>query len=140
MKTWVHSIFSLILAIIFYPEFGWETLSILIGGVLIDVDHYLWYIFKFKNFDLFRCYTYFIFDIRKMHWKDILGSILIFHTIEFLALSVFLSFYSDFALLFTIGLIGHYILDMIWHFFVPRMVLVNHSVIYWFLKNNIQKV
>ena len=135
MKTWVHSALSIVLCILFYPTYKWEILFIFAGGVLIDADHYLWYIARFKKWNLIKCYDFFIADVRKNRWKPISGSVLVFHTIEFLIIMILLSFYNSFALMFTIGLLGHYLLDFIWHISVPKMVIMNHSIIYWFYKN-----
>lgn len=135
METWVHSVVSLILAAILYPFFGWEAMAIFAGGVLIDIDHYLWYTFKLKKFDPLKCYTYFINDLQKTKWKDVTGTILIFHTVEFFALCIMLSFFNTLAMLFTVGLAGHYLLDLIWHFQVPKRVILDHSLIHWCAKN-----
>ena len=139
MKTWVHTVLSLILAALLYKFFNWRVLFILIGGVLVDADHYFWYVFKFNKFSLPDCYDYFTRVTVKTQWKDIIGSFLIFHTVEFLILSIILSFYSSYALLFTIGLIGHYLLDSIWHLNVPKRAVLNFSIIHWIIKNKIQK-
>lgn len=140
MKTWVHSVFSIVLGIILYPYYKWQVLFILIGGVLIDVDHYLWYILKFKKINLIKCYRYFADDVRKNNWEAISGSVLIFHTIEFLIFVISLSFFNSIALMLLIGLLGHYALDIIWHFFVPKKIILNHSLINWIYKNKIQKL
>ena len=55
----VHFIVSLFLAVILYPIFGWIVGVILIGGFFIDVDHYLLYLFKKKDYSLRNAYFYF---------------------------------------------------------------------------------
>lgn len=140
MNLIMHFSSSLVLAFILYPIFKYNALIVLIGGFLIDIDHYLWYIFKFKKFSLKDCYYYCGVLARNDNWRSVSGSLLIFHTIEFLFLMVVLSFYFKSILIFTIGLLLHYIMDFIWYFYVIKRFVLNHSIILWFIKNKIQKV
>lgn len=135
MKPWVHFLSSLILAVILYPAFEWKVMVIFISGFLIDIDHYLWYIYKYKKFNLFACHRYYTTDAKKNGFKNLEGILLVFHTIEFTLASIFLSFYNDFVLLFTIGLLTHYLLDLIWYYFVTKRFIANHSIISWIIKN-----
>ena len=137
MEIWKHMLLSSILALVFYPFFKWSVLLILISGVAIDIDHYLWRMYKNKEYNPLDCYRYYLYQSPKNNFKADNGNLHIFHTTEFLAISVFLSFYSTLALLFTIGLLGHYILDAIWHVSVPKRVILNHSLISWIIKNTI---
>jgi len=131
MKTWVHSLFSLILALLLYPIFSWKVIFVFVGGVLIDIDHYFWYVYKYKKFNMFGCYKFFYGQGRKNNFKEINGALFIFHTIEFLLLALLLSFYSELILMVTAGLWVHYVLDLIWHYYVPKRLIVNHSVTSW---------
>lgn len=140
MKTWAHILFSLILAAAFYPLFGWKISLIFIGGVFIDIDHYFWYAYYYKDLNLFKAYKHFLIPMEKRDFTVNLGILLIFHTIEFLALVLVLSFYSEYALAFGIGLLFHYILDLIFLLFVAKKFIANHSILYWLYKNKIQKV
>jgi len=88
MRTWVHLLVSLLLAAILYPTLGWKVLFILAGGVLIDIDHYLWYVHKHKKFGLIGCYNNFTIEAEKSDWKNVNGILLIFHTIEFLLIII----------------------------------------------------
>lgn len=138
MKTWVHFVFSLIPAILLYNSFGWKVGFILAGGVLIDIDHFIWYVCKYRKYSLNDCYYHYI-DSHETNFKNIIGILLIFHTIEFLLLMIVVSFFSQIALLFTIGLLVHYLLDLIWHIFVSKRIITSVSVISWIVKNK-QKV
>lgn len=140
MKTSVHVIISSILAAVLYPAFGWKVLLILVGGVLIDIDHYFLFVYKYKKFSLFECYKFFTIEAEKNKWKYISSSILVFHTIEFLALMILLSFFNHLVLIFTIGLLGHYVLDLIWHLLVPKRMIVNPSMISWIVKKFTKKL
>ena len=135
MRTPVHLVVSLILSVLLYPLFGWKVLLILISGVTIDIDHYFWYISKYKKFGLFRCYECLAVEAEKNKWKDVIGSLFIFHTIEFLLIIALASFYNVYALILLIGLLVHYLLDFIWHCYVPKRMITNPSIISWILKN-----
>ena len=136
MKTPAHLLASAAIAAVFYPAFGWKAVLILAGGVAIDIDHYFLYILKYKKFGLRDCYDHFTSDAEKNNYKDVMGILLIFHTVEFAAAMAILSFYSQLALIFSIGLLGHYILDAIYISTVPKRIIINHSVISWIAKEN----
>lgn len=140
MRTWVHLLVSLLLAAILYPTLGWKVLFILAGGVLIDIDHYLWYVHKHKKFGLIGCYNNFTIEAEKSDWKNVNGILLIFHTIEFLLIMTVMSFYNQIALILALGLFLHYMLDIIWIVTVPKRFVTNHSIIYWYIKSRIQKI
>ena len=131
MKTSVHLVVSLILAAMLYPVFRWKALIILVGGVLIDIDHYFWYVYKYKKFSLFECYYYFIDGMQKDKIEKNMGILLVFHTIEFLIAIMLLSFYSELVLIFTIGVLVHYLLDAIFLYTVARRLITNPSLISW---------
>ena len=70
----IHFIASTILVFILWPFFGFWGLAIYIGGFFVDVDHYLVYVFKKKDWNLFNSIRYF-----KQGYKR---SLYVFHTIE----------------------------------------------------------
>ncbi len=133
METPVHIAVSAILAAIFYPAYGINSFFIIAGGVLIDIDHYLWYITKFKRYGLKECYTYCATGTQKDNWKYVIGSLFLFHNIEFFALSIALSFYYSWAFMFTIGLLSHYLLDFIWHIKIVKKPTYALSFIIWLM-------
>ncbi|MBI2541867.1 hypothetical protein HYV80_04110 [Candidatus Woesearchaeota archaeon] len=140
MRPSVHFVVSLILAAIFYPYFNWQVLFIIIGGVLIDIDHYFWYIFRFRKLSILDCYNYHLTGTKKNNFKDVKGSLMIFHTIEFFLINALFSLYSDFGIMLTIGLLFHYILDAIERYRSTRSFITSPSIILWLIKNKIQKV
>ena len=140
MKTPVHLLISLIIAVAFYPLHSWKVVFIIVGGVLIDIDHYFWYVYKYKELSIIKSYKFYIKNINENNFSNVFGILLAFHTIEFLLLMLALSFYNQFVLIFTIGLLSHYVLDLIYLCFIPKRLIVNHSIIYWVFKNKIQKV
>ncbi|MBI2650792.1 hypothetical protein HYX04_05800 [Candidatus Woesearchaeota archaeon] len=135
MKISIHLMASLILVAALYPFFGWSVLFILMGGVLIDADHYFWYVYTYKNFNIVKSYKFFIKNLKINDFTNVEGAVLIFHTIEFLLVMVLFSFYNKFLLLFTIGLLSHYLLDFIWFYFILKRFILNHSIIWWIVNN-----
>ena len=131
MKVWVHFVFSLLISGILFQWFGWKVIFVLAGGVLIDIDHYLWYVYKYKKLSVYGAYKSYLDGLERMDFMANIGILLIFHTIEFLIVMVGLSFYSTIFLLFTIGLLSHYILDFIFLYFIAKKVIANHSIILW---------
>lgn len=140
MRSSAHLFVLAIIAAFLYQIFGWKVIFTIAGGVLIDIDHYFWYIYKFRKFNIVDCYKYFLSSTEKDNFKINLGILLIFHTIEFLLIVAILSIYNEIILLFTIGLLSHYLLDLIWLYTVPKQLIANHSLISWIYKNKIQKV
>jgi hypothetical protein len=134
MKISTHVFSSLILAGILYPIFQWKAIFVLFGGVLIDSDHYLWFVLKYKKLSIRDAYRHYMKGLEEHDFKDHFGILLIFHCVEFLALIVILSFYSVFVFLFAIGVILHYSLDLIFLFTVPKSFIADYSIIKWLIR------
>ena len=139
METPVHFAVSAILAAIFYPAYGINSIFIIAGGVLIDIDHYLWYILRFKKYNMKECYEYCATGTKKDNWKYVIGSLFVFHNIEFLALSIALSFYFPWAFMYTIGLLSHYLLDLIWHIKAVKKPTHALSFMIWLMRQLMPK-
>jgi hypothetical protein len=116
----LHFIASLILFVILYPYFGAASLMVFLTGWLIDADHALYYVLKFREFRWKKMYSYFKENKSK---KKIIN---IFHTIEFYALVAVLSFYNVYALTAAIGLFAHVAMDLI-----HLASLGNFNLRYW---------
>jgi len=116
-----HAVFSLIFSIILYALKIFtlsEMMVIFLAAVLIDIDHYFFYIFKNKNLNPWKAYRWFVDrheKIRKMkpeersRYKE---AIIIFHGLEFYIPLIIISLFSRTALLILIGVIFHVLLDM----------------------------
>ena len=139
MSPLVHFIFSMITAVILYPIFGWSVLLIFVSGVLIDIDHYFWYIYKIKDYNMFKCYKFYMIKEAKNNYRGIVGALFIFHTIEILVILMVISFFIEIVMFLTIGIFGHFLLDLIWIYYTTKRFFLNHSIISWFIKNKIQK-
>ena len=113
-------IFGLILFFIF-PAVGiYGILIVVFSSVLIDVDHYLLYIKKKKDFSLRNAYKWFIENEKKVlsllrHQRnEIYVGPCIFHGIEILfILIIFGVFFSKFFLFIFLGFSFHLLLDFI---------------------------
>lgn len=114
-------IFSLILLTLF-PRIGFFGFAlILLSTVLIDVDHYLYYIYKKKDISLRNAIRWSVLtgeNYMKLSKKDKKGvylGVYIFHGIEFVLILMFIMFYFNYSpILYLItGITFHHILDLI---------------------------
>lgn len=99
-------IFSFVLGILINLNFLQITL-IFLASTLIDVDHYLIYIWRKKDWNLKNAYN---FHIKETKLISILA---IFHTIEFHILILILSITWTWFLFILIGMIFHCIFDIV---------------------------
>jgi len=99
-----HFLVGLILSIILFPFFGIKSIIALIVSVLIDTDHLLWYIFKYRKFNIKHIFDY----NENCCIKQVLC---IFHTIEFIVVLGILSYFSEILLIVFISALVHTALD-----------------------------
>lgn len=113
-------IFSL-LAYFLFPKIGlFGFFTIWLASFLIDVDHYLYYVFTKKDINLKNSYKWFMGESskafylprekRKNNGKQIPC---IFHGIEAIIILILLSLINSFFMYILIGFIFHEILDFI---------------------------
>lgn len=86
-----------------------QTIIVFLSSVLIDFDHYIWYVMKKKDYNIKRCYTFFKKVVKEKH-KPMKH---IFHTLEVLFVIVFFGIYFHILLLVAIGMLFHSLLDLI---------------------------
>ena len=110
----VHLIYAIIFSIILFPFIKFNVLYFIIGAVLIDVDHYLFYVLRYRKLDIFGFYKYWTKHSSKLAKESICA----FHTLEFILLMIILSFSSPEILFFTIGVLVHSALDIYNEFFI----------------------
>ncbi|MBI2662433.1 hypothetical protein HYX11_03160 [Candidatus Woesearchaeota archaeon] len=108
MNLSVHFITSIILTAILSPWWGYQSLIVIVGGFLIDVDHYLAYIIERKDMNLVKAYKF-----NRYEKTSVNGFINVFHTIEFWVVCAIFSFYVEIMVMFVMGLILHMLLDII---------------------------
>ena len=128
----IHFITSVLLATFLYPFYGLNSLFVLIGGFLIDIDHYLYTLLKFKNLSIIDSYKFYTGKRIKKRFGKV---ILLFHNIEFLSIMTVLSFFSNTFYLITLGVMLHYFLDFIEQFFVLGKVTVTSSIVIKLFRN-----
>ena len=108
MKIHHHFIFTAIICVLIYPFAGLVNTLITFGfGVLVDADHYLWYAYKFKKYNLKKAFKYFSTVKKADH------ILLPFHWVEWCIVLIVLSFYFELAVFALLGFTGHIILDFI---------------------------
>ena len=98
--------FSLILFFLF-PINIFQTSLIFLSSFLIDFDHYIWYIFKRRNFGLKNSYNYLKKDARDLR------KLMFFHTIEFHIFIGLLGFIWSGFFYILIGMIFHSLTDLV---------------------------
>jgi len=106
-----HILFGLLFSLILYFFFSVSLLNssvVLLSSVIIDVDHYLFYVKRKKNWSLRKSYEW-NFGLRKKH-KPILH---IFHVVEFIILICASSYFLNIFLFVFIGILFHSIFDLI---------------------------
>jgi len=142
MNISIHLATSIIVTIVLWPFLSWYSLWIIVGGFLIDVDHYLYAGFKWKMWNLKESYHYQKEKLKQEAKKN--GEILhIFHTIEFwifMIVMAYLSYQKEWTFLFYIftvtfvGMILHLILDGIYALYAKRLGERTISLIWWLKK------
>ncbi len=108
MHPLVHFIVSAILAAALFPFFSYFSLLALIAGTLIDLDHYILYIIKKRDFNIINCYKYCSGTV-----PHFASSLFIFHIIEFPIFIFIISLFYPFLFPIFIALLLHDIMDFI---------------------------
>lgn len=144
-----HIIFGLIFSTILwllFPSISLTSLAIIfISSVLIDVDHYLYYLFNEKDFSLSK--AYFWFKEKREKWKNLAIKErqrykriqLIFHGIEFMVLLVILSFFNTFFFWILIGFLFHMFIDITELLIFKDTIWIKLSQIYVYFSNKRKK-
>ncbi len=104
MRLKYHFIVSLLLSIILYQPYGYQAFLVMLSGFLIDIDHYLWYIIKFKDFSLKK-------TVEKTKDTTIKYKFHVFHLYDIMIILLILSFFSKIFIVLSIGLLVHLIMD-----------------------------
>ena len=138
-------IISLFIFIIF-PSIGLLGFLIIWAfSFLIDFDHYLYYVFKKKDFSLRRARVWFfeygekVDSIEREERKKYKVEVLIFHGIELIILLVFLCFFSSFFFYILIGTLIHLSLDFATSIYYHHLH-IKISQIYNCIRNRNKKV
>ena len=106
--------------ILLSPKIGLIGFFIIwVSSIFIDVDHYIYYVWKKRDLNLKRAFDYFAEASKKAmklprseRWKK-RANPCIFHGIEAIILLIFLSFFHVFFLYILLGFIFHEFLDFL---------------------------
>jgi hypothetical protein len=109
-----HFIVSCIMLALLYPFFGPVSLYIIVGGFLVDFDHIIYYMARFKRFNLMNIYQFFLMIGKEGNSKNYRDIIRIFHNVETILIFAILSFYSQIFLMIFFGLTVHIIMDIMY--------------------------
>tara|TARA_Y100000310_G_scaffold329947_1_gene400686 strand:+ start:10260 stop:10721 length:462 start_codon:yes stop_codon:yes gene_type:complete len=135
---------TFILVKIFHISFFYGVI-LLFSAILIDVDHYLLYVYQKNNLSLKKAYWYFYNrgikfrkisrDKRKKYKEDIL----LFHNIEFLIIIFFLSWFYFPIFYILYGMILHMFIDIIDLIKKHIPLYTKTSIIYIYITNKNKK-
>ncbi len=136
-------IFSILLFFI-YPWIGVISVSLIfLSSFLIDVDHYLYYVHKKKDWNFKRAYDWNIQmckkfeDLPKEKRKDIYTIFCFLHGVEILAILFLLgTLISNYSFFIFLGVLFHLLLDIFQDAVFPIGRIDKVSIIYDFLKFN----
>ena len=131
MKFAPHFFSSIALSIILFPFFGLSALFAFIGGFMVDIDHYFYFIARKKKLSPRRAWNYFY---GRMFMPD-RPTMNVFHTVEAFVALLFLSMHSTEILTLTFGFVLHMSLDFAdtWYnkFWYDR----SNSIVYWLVSH-----
>ena len=111
-------IFALILLVIF-PQIGLiGFLLIALSTVLIDVDHYIYYVYKKKDWSLNNAYNWFIErskrfqNLSRAQRNKVYSGFCFLHGTEILLVLLLFTLFSEYFLFIFIGFTFHLFLDV----------------------------
>ena len=137
-----HLTMGIILSLIFYPFFNYLVIILFFSSFIFDVDHYLEYVIRKKDFSLLKAYK----EAQELNKKQktlkqvfIIDVVHMLHTIEFIIILGILSFFSKLFLMVLIGLLFHNLLDIIEMAYYKTFKSRSPSIILWLIKHNGEK-
>lgn len=133
-KHFLWAYFIGVALMFFYSDFTvLPVVLFILGSTLIDVDHYLYYVYKKKDWSLINAYNWFIQQSLKPQnivVKNRLTArhILIFHGIEALAIVLLLGLWIEAARYIFLGMLLHIILDWVVEVVAGVNILYSHKI------------
>jgi len=138
-------IFSIIL-LFFFPKIALiGFLLIILSTFFVDVDHYLYYVYKKRDWSLKNAYNYYIKIVKKLkktprkercRYKC---DVIIFHGIEFWIILALLSLIHIFFFYIFIGVMFHMFLDFLALIYYGQPLYTKLSQVYNWKKNKNKK-
>jgi hypothetical protein len=118
-----------------------SAIIIALASFLIDLDHYLFYMVKHKEYNPIKVYTH----LKEIHRKVLAGELkkenrpkifLLFHSIEFFILIFVLALFLNhtFLYLIFISFLFHFLCDLIYGLITKTFELWPYSLIYYLKK------
>ena len=97
----------------------------------IDVDHYLFYVFKKRDLNLRRAYHFFDgqMAVYRKQGKHYCAPLCIFHTAESLLAMIILSFYNRYVFYVLLGALLHFVGDFYHTFIVVKLPRIRRYTI-----------
>jgi len=126
MEIYQHSIISIILTVVLWPLYGPWALLAIVGGVLIDSDHVLWYWAKSNKFNIKKTYSYCQNVGQTANIKEYKQAWMPFHSYEALLALMILSIIFPQSTPLLIGLLLHLLLDFFWVLYNWKDMLFFH--------------
>jgi hypothetical protein len=139
-----HFLYGAIVAVfLFFVPFVnfWESLVFLVSTVLIDVDHYFYYVSKKRKYDIKGAYRW--FKAKEKLWKALqphdrkhyYTGFYLFHGIEWLIIFFLLGYFCNSIFYFIfLGMLFHLILDWVMQERYSYPYRFKFSVIYDYFK------
>lgn len=122
------AIFSLALFFLFDVNLLNSSITFL-ASVFIDIDHYVWYVQRKKDFSLKRSYLWYKKQVNPQR-----PFFHVLHTVEILTLFLVLSYFYGFFLFLFIGILFHSIFDLIEIIYKKELSAREFSLIRYFYK------
>lgn len=86
---------------------------IFLSSILIDVDHYIYYVFKKRDLNLRKAFNWFL-EHRKEFERNPKPFRFVCHSIEFLSILAILSLYFNILFFIFLGFVFHLMTDLIY--------------------------
>jgi hypothetical protein len=115
-----HIIFGAALLVFTETVTLFQAFIAFLSSFLVDVDHYLIYVFRTKNLSFKKAYGFFVESTNKIYYRGYRCPLFIFHTIEFLIIIAVLSIYFKIFLFVIAGVLLHWALD--WYVLLKNKV------------------
>ncbi len=136
-----HVAYGGLAAIVFYFLWGPAAVFFWAGSVLIDLDHYVDYVYHsgFRDFSVKRMFDYHKLITDGMYRRPEFLNLSIFHTVEFLCALYILGHITDsFAIKAVFfGCIFHMALDLIWLYQKLSLFTRSFFVIEYFIRRRL---
>jgi len=118
-----------------------QTIIIFLASVLLDFDHYLYFIITKKDFSLTKAYNWFV--RKKKKWlalpKDqkpkYKKTIFLFHGIEFFIILTILTYFFPPVIFILLGFLIHMIVDFIDILIIKEPFYIKFSQLYLYFQN-----